>query len=69
MVIFGIPPPANIFNPDSRSDFALKSQIPSFNLNMEISTPEKSVWGLYFVSSNYILLDEKTLFKTGLIMS
>lgn len=43
MVIFGIPPPANTFNPDSRSDFALKSQIPSLNLNKEISAPEKSV--------------------------
>ena len=29
-VIFGIPPPAHTFNPKSRSDFALKSRIPSF---------------------------------------
>ena len=27
---FGIPPPAHIFNPESRPNFALKSRIPSF---------------------------------------
>ena len=43
MVIFGIRPPVNTFNSDPRSDFALKTQIPSFNLNMEIAAPEKSV--------------------------
>ena len=30
--IFGIPPPAHTFNPESLPDFALKSRIPSFKL-------------------------------------
>ena len=29
-VIFGVPPPAHNFNPESRLDFAFKSRIPSF---------------------------------------
>ena len=30
--IFGIPPPAHTFNPESLPDFAVKSRIPSFKL-------------------------------------
>ena len=29
-VIFGFPPSAHTFNPESRPDFALKSRVPSF---------------------------------------
>ena len=37
--IFGIPPPAHTFNPESLPDFALKSRIPSFRLGKS-RTPE-----------------------------